>query len=365
MKLIERSMQKADDWFEDLKVDVHSLLDRYSDDLFTSRSNRPVKIAILDTGVARNGTKAPALMKSPRIKLGKQLDKSLPWNEDVDGHGTHAAGLIRQVCPYADVYVYRVLESHESLSAKPLSRTLVVEALADAVDKKNVDIISMSLGWKEDNDRQLRDAIDHAKRNNVLLFAASSNDGVRGGMAYPARADEVIAIDAATGHGKSSGFNPPRDTDKTRFTVLGEAVRSTYPKDLESDELGWKRMSGTSCATPIAAGIAGLILEFARQRPLCYDSSIEAHLKTVVGMRQVFKQLLSKPVEGFNHLDPTWLLRCTEEFEDGGEWYKFLAPRTSAATKIVECLQDHFSPKLGLPMRIAVEEENRRAGQAA
>jgi subtilisin family serine protease len=169
-------MQKADDWFEDLKVDVHSLLDRYSDDLFTSRSNRPVKIAILDTGVARNGTKAPALMKSPRIKLGKQLDKSLPWNEDVDGHGTHAAGLIRQVCPYADVYVYRVLESHESLSAKPLSRTLVVEALADAVDKKNVDIISMSLGWKEDNDRQLRDAIDHAKRNNVLLFAASSTE---------------------------------------------------------------------------------------------------------------------------------------------------------------------------------------------
>ena len=357
-------MQQADEWLEDLEENAHSLLDKYSDDSFTTRSSRRVKIAILDSGVVQSGTKAPALTRSPRVKAGKQLDKSLPWNEDVDGHGTHAVGLIRKICPYADVYVYRVLESHASLSKKPLSKKLVAEALADAVIKK-VDIVSISLGWKEDNDRELQEAIEHAKKHSVLLFAAGSNDGVRGGMAYPARADEAIAIDAADGYGSPSIFNSHRGTDKIRFTVLGEAVKSAYPKDLGSDEPGWRRMSGTSCATPIAAGIAGLILEFARQRPLCYDSAIEAHLKTVVGMRLIFKQLLSTPWEGFDYLTPTKLLKCTEEFQDGGEWFEFLAPRTSAASKIVECLQDRFSSRLGLSMRNAIKEETRRADQAA
>jgi subtilisin family serine protease len=356
-------MDKADDWVDNLKEDVHQLLDRYRADSFVSKTSRPVKIAILDTGVARLPVHAPALMKGPHVKLGKQLDSALPWNEDVDGHGTHAAGLIRQICPYADVYVYRVLESHESLSAKPLSRRCVAEALRDAVDKKKVDIISMSLGWREDNDRELQDAIADAKRNKVLLFAASSNDGVRGGMAYPARADEVIAIDAADGYGRYSRFNPPRDTDKIRFTVLGEAVGSSYPKNLESEKPGWKRMSGTSCATPIAAAIAGLVLEFSRQRPLCYDESIEEHLKTVVGMRQIFKQLLSKEVEGFHHLDPMKLFRCTEEFEDGGYWSKIMAPRMNAAHDILRCLQSQFSYTLGKNMIDAIEKENSNGAQ--
>ncbi|KAF2240327.1 subtilisin-like protein, partial [Trematosphaeria pertusa] len=224
-----------------------------------------VKVAILDTGIAKAGAppESPLSLKGRHIKFGKIVDKSLPAHEDLDGHGTHAAGLIFTVCPYADVYVYRVLRGGDE---ETISQKFVTEALADAI-KKKVDIVSMSFGWEEDSDEDLRTIIERAKMSNILLFAAASNDGkrTRGGMAFPARADEVIAIDAADGHGNPSKFNPPPG-DKQRFTALGEAVNSAYPVDLAEDweEPGWKRMSGTSCATPIAAGIAGLILEFAR-----------------------------------------------------------------------------------------------------
>jgi hypothetical protein len=355
---MSQRIQDADDWFLDLEEHVHSMLDRYKDDPFTSKPKRRVKIAILDTGVARDLKKGPASMRSPRVKLGKQLDTSLPWGEDVDGHGTHAAGLIHKVCPNADIFIYRVLESHQSLTdEKPLSREYVAEALADAVDKKKVDIVSMSLGWKEDSNEKLRDVIDHAKRNKVLLFAASSNDGARSGVAYPARADEVIAIDAADGYRKPSRFNPLLDGRKLRFAVLGEAVESVYPKDL--DESGFKRMSGTSCATPIAAGIAGLILEFARQRPMWCDPSIEAHLKTVGGMRQVFMKM-SILVNGFHCLDPTILFKCRKNFEDGGEWSEDQSPRKIAGYKILEALQEIFTSDLGEEMITAIKIEQAK-----
>jgi hypothetical protein len=340
--------------------DVHGLLD-YNDCSFIGNPPKKVKIAILDTGVAKKpGTgMVPPQMKSPRIRCGKQLDRSLPWNIDVNGHGTHAAGLILTVCPYADLYVYRVVEDQEEIS-----KAYVREALVDAIDVKGVDIVSMSLGWEEDSDPGLRAVIERAKTKNVLLFAASSNDGIStaAGMAYPARALEVIAIDAADGYGNASKFNPPQKRDKARFTALGEAVRSSYPMQLSEpdDEPGWKRMSGTSCATPIAAAIAACVLVFARQRPLCLEPSVESYLKSVVGMRAVFMDLLSTKHSDssfFHHLVPTKLFNCTRQAPDGGEWCDASSSRYQAAMDIVRCLRKEFDGNIGRDMYAEIAKE--------
>ncbi|KAI4618473.1 hypothetical protein J4E80_005073 [Alternaria sp. BMP 0032] len=356
------SFVPADGWFDDLRDHAHVLLDRYKDDSYKAkRTERRVKIAVLDSGVAKSATqgRVPHLMKSPRVKLGKQLDPSLPWNCDSKGHGTHAVGLILTVCPYADVYVYRVCEGTEAIDRK-----YVAEAINDAVEKKKVDIISMSLGWNEDSDYELRAAIRRARASNVLLFAASSNEGIRtkAGMSYPARALEVIAVDAADVHGSPSKFNPPQLSHKARFTTLGEAVRSAYPTHLPSEDPheGWKRMVGTSCATPIAAGIAGLVLEFARQRPLCFEPAIETYLKSVEGMRLILTKCLSlkyADTSPFNHLDPTILFHCTERYDDGGSFSESMCPRHNAAYNIVSRLREEFSQDIGDQMLMELQME--------
>lgn len=347
-------------------------MDKYKDYRLDRKPHKNVRIAILDTGIARSSSQGPQgiprLIADRRvhIKFGKTLDKSLPPNEDTDGHGTHAAGLLLKVCPYADIYVYRVLRNDN----EPINSKHVTAALTHAIDGLGVDIVSISLGWDEDSDPELRDVLDYAKRKNVLVFAASSNEGIEtpGGMAYPARADEVIAIDAANYYGEPSKFNPP-EGDGERFTALGEAVESAYPTHLavEGEVKGFKKKSGTSCATPIAAAIAALILEFARQPPLCFDPAVEGHLKKLAGMREVFRKLLSQKkaqASHFYHLKPISLFYCNSAYKDGGEWCELMSPRFKTAIKIVECLRDFFHSGIGNLMEQKVYEEwHRRKSQ--
>ncbi|USP78638.1 hypothetical protein yc1106_05912 [Curvularia clavata] len=350
----------ADEWFDRLQSKTHVFLDQYRDDCFDmTKAARRVRIAVLDTGVAKSTAKGPvpSLMKGPRVKIGKVLDPSLPWNVDSKGHGTHAAGLILTVCPYADVYVYRVCDGSSHIDKKH-----VADAILDAVDKKKVDIISMSLGWEDNSEDELENALLHARVSNVLIFAASSNDGLRtkAGMAYPARALEVIAIDAADVNGRPLGSNPTGAKQKgDRLTALGQAVRSTWPLDLptEEPETGWKRLAGTSCATPIAAGIAGLVLEFARQRPMCFEKKIEKHLKKVDGMHSTLRHLLSTECDTaprFRNLDPTIL------FRGGGDWATPMSPRLNAASYIVNVLRNEYGDGIGRDMSLEIENEMRR-----
>lgn len=131
-------------------------------------------------------------------------------------------------------------------------------------------------------------AIQLAAQRGAVMFAAASNGGKNDGIAWPARAGEVICVHAADGLGNPSDFTPNPD-DNMRTMVLGECVRSAWPPKLRSTD-GHKRMSGTSCAAPIAAGIIAVILEYAMEfldenewDNLCRVDSIRRLLKTLGG----------------------------------------------------------------------------------
>ena len=131
------------------------------------------------------------------------------------------------------------------------------------MDDWKVDIIVMSFGFGEEYE-QLDSAIQHAAYKKVLMFAAASNDGKNrpDGVAWPAKDNNVICVHSGDGHGSHSTFTPsPRDS--MRIMVLGECIKSACPPHLKCDA-DHKLMSGTSCAAPIAAGIAALILDYAR-----------------------------------------------------------------------------------------------------
>jgi hypothetical protein len=148
-------------------------------------------------------------------------------------------------------------------------------------------MIVMSFGFGEEHE-DLYASIRYAESKDVLLFAAASNDGKNrpDGIAWPAKESRVICVHSADGLGTPSMYTPhPRDNAK--IMVLGECVNSAWLPDTDWEK-EHRLMSGTSCAAPIAAGIAALLLDYARG----FLSSTEARkLRRVDSMRRLFEAM--------------------------------------------------------------------------
>ena len=109
---------------------------------------------------------------------------------------------------------------------------------------------------------EIKLAIREAFHLGVSMFAAASNDGGLSTVAFPASLRQVICVNALDGYGRPSNFNPEARPD-TNLAVLGEFVEAAWSRQASSAHTA--RKAGTSVATPIAAGIAALILEYSRQ----------------------------------------------------------------------------------------------------
>ncbi|KAI1052453.1 hypothetical protein LB507_007578 [Fusarium sp. FIESC RH6] len=260
-------------WMDNLLSSIYPFVDLEAD------LAEPVRIAILDSGLDPEN---PFLiedqeMANPRIKEARSfINGSEPHDiRDEIGHGTHALGLLLKVAPCAEIY-----------------------AINHAVEHWGADIISMSFGIREYHEQMSR-AISNALNKRTLLFAAASNDGANLSRAFPAHYPGVFCIHSTDGNGNPSSFNPTASETDVNFSLLGESVSSHWPAGLNGHHQSVNVMSGTSVATPIAAGLAASILSFVRQQDqtvavendrlgpwLKIDSSMDAVLKSMVKQRR-------------------------------------------------------------------------------
>ncbi|KUJ11431.1 subtilisin-like protein, partial [Mollisia scopiformis] len=227
-----------------------------------------VKIAILDTGIdighpyfAADQAGKPS---ERRIKSCEDFLDPKGAAQDVCGHGTHCVGLLRKVAPEADIYVARVAKDFdESLDPEVVARA-ILRACRDKKDENgirnwNVDIITLSFGFYEMS-KVVQKAIQEALWKPVLIFAAASNNGTQKRVTFPAWLTGVICVHSAMANGAASLFNPDASPPRN-FSILGENLKSAWIRS-PGNPNAEKVMSGTSMATPIAAGVAALVLEF-------------------------------------------------------------------------------------------------------
>lgn len=251
------------------------------------QSFRKVKVAILDTGLRVTPIKRKLWQNQGRVtyKSWVQQEDDSEWEDEV-GHGTHSANLLVDFAPDAQVYVARVFRKQTpddqelsyiaEVSSKCLRyRLLLIEtnqAITHAVKEWEVDIISMSFGVEEAKSNEasrekISDALRFADSKNVIMFAAASNEGRNGpgeGIAWPAKSWEVISVHSASGKGFLSHSCPPPKPHGRAVCTLGESVESGWlPSTSNVRKSITKRKDGTSTATPIAAAIAAVVIDYA------------------------------------------------------------------------------------------------------
>jgi subtilisin family serine protease len=183
---------------------------RRSDDQFDGR--RPV-IALLDTGVGKHLWFPPSVVdhdaKCAELPIGLTDPKTAPEDaavrinpllgelDEVAGHGTFCAGLIRQKCPDATILAIRVIQADGVVAEADLLETLNKLWLRQKLAIKNskpdelIDIVSMSLGYYHEDyedlefDPLLLAPLRALAQLGVVIVVSSGNDATTRPM-YPA-----------------------------------------------------------------------------------------------------------------------------------------------------------------------------------
>lgn len=142
----------------------------------------------------------------------------------------------------------------------------VAEAIMYAIDQ-GADVINMSLGTSGD-DPTVRDAVDFAFQNNVIVVAAAGNCGntssgacagqAAGYVTFPANYDRVIAVGASDGANNRASFSSYGERLDIMAPGSGTLISTTWSVG-NSTTLYASTLYGTSYASPIVASSAALI----------------------------------------------------------------------------------------------------------
>jgi len=182
------------------------------------------------------------------------------------------------VAPEAEIVPMRITKKGPPVFFSRSGPRRVRDAIYHAIDS-NCHVISMSLGGL--GDRSLRQAIQEAVRQNIIVLAAAGN--VVRIVVWPARYPEAIAVAACTADRKRwfhSSRGPTVDV-----TAPGHNVWRAYIN--ENENLDARPSSGTSYAVATAAGVAVLWLAFHGR-----DNLLQKYQD--VPLQEVFRKVLTE-----------------------------------------------------------------------
>ena len=216
-----------------------------------------VVVAVIDSGVSPTH---PDL--ADKLVDGYNAPyKNDDW-ADIDGHGTHVAGIIGAsgsnglgtvgVAMDVKIMPIRVVSDNGSIST-----AAIADSIYWAVDH-GADVINLSLGATTPSQIE-QDAVRHAYESGIPVLAASGNRASR--ISYPASYPEAISIGALDANGNRATFSSV--VSRVDVAAPGVLIYSPHWGPNEGDT--WSNfyknqpVSGTSFAVAIASGVAALM----------------------------------------------------------------------------------------------------------
>jgi type VII secretion-associated serine protease mycosin len=217
-----------------------------------------VVVAVIDTGVDFTH---PDLRASLLTTCGYDFVNRDADPTDDNGHGTHVSGIVAATAnnglggcgaaPEAKVMPIKVLGADGSGSDSDVALGIRWAASHGA------KVINMSLGG-EGSSYTIDQAVAYAESRDVVIVAAAGNgDGAHNPLYltdfYPASAPGVLGVGATTssdGIAPFSNYGPYVDVSAPGVDILSTTFGPAH---------GYASWSGTSMATPFAAGALALI----------------------------------------------------------------------------------------------------------
>ncbi len=194
---------------------------------------------------------------------------------DDQGHGTHCAGITAGtgaptfeyvgVAPKAQLVGVKVLDEGGSGSF-----ATVMAGMEWTVDKRhdfNIRAASMSLGgfglieWTSSEEESVNRMANEMVRSGVALFIAAGNSAVSAQIGTPGSAEDVITVGALDKDTSIAVYSSQGPTEEGRVKPNIAFVGSSVMAPEANSGDGYVGYSGTSMATPGAAGLAALMYQ--------------------------------------------------------------------------------------------------------
>jgi hypothetical protein len=253
-----------------------------------TRKSTPIKVALVDTGIADRVRDDGWLASVPRIEPRRPRDPDMnidllnvlpddhdPYLDFGAGHGTFAAGVVQQVAHRAEIAMYRALDT-DGIGSEVDVACRMVQAV-----REGAHILNLSLGTQTLEDQppvaievalEIIGDIERREGREVVVVAAAGNYASTR-PCWPAAFRRVVSVAGLEPDGR------PSEWSSRGFWVdcstIAEGVRSTYVEGEESPDIDpspdnfgrdpWAVWTGTSFAAP---QIAGAIARLAYERGL-------------------------------------------------------------------------------------------------
>lgn len=244
-------------------------------------------VAIIDTGIDGdhaglddldddNSTNDPKVIafydpvNTPELTNGTEIH---PYDDQ--GHGTHCAGITAGtgapemvhvgVAPQAQLVGVKVLDSGGSGSF-----ATVMAGMEWTVDHRhdfNIRAASMSLGgpgaieWTSSEEESVNRMGNRMMAEGVALFIAAGNSVGPATIGTPGSAEDVITVGALDKNGAIAVYSSQGPTEEGRIKPNIAFIGSDVNAPDFNTGTGYTSMSGTSMATPGAAGLSALMYQ--------------------------------------------------------------------------------------------------------
>ncbi|MCS7086362.1 MAG: S8 family serine peptidase, partial [Bacteroidia bacterium] len=213
------------------------------------RPKKRAKVAILDTGVDGGHEDL------------KSAFGTSPGDGDRHGHGTHCAGIAGAVTHngkgvaslnwggrFVEIRGYYALDERGSGSIERIA-----QAIVDAAEAR-MDVLSLSLGGRSlFPPRVMVKAVEYARRLGCIVVVAAGNSNDDASRYSPANVPGVICVAATDAENRKADFSNVTKGLEMAVSAPGVDILSLKPGG------NYVSMSGTSMATPMVAGILGVM----------------------------------------------------------------------------------------------------------